>query len=233
VHGVEATVLSQDEFLSLIKTSGQDLYDETTDLEVLIQKVNEVLAPRLSASVEADAMTEEEEEDSGSEDAEEDEEESNLEGDGAEGEQEVLDVGHSKLRQFYNFINNKDELDSWLKSETEKYKRIEGKEKKTAREAELIRYTPEQKLKSALISLLRPAMIVDGQHRVMGAYDVSDDIEFTVCAIRDADWVEQVSQFVILNKLAKPISGDFLTALLNTSLTNKELKVIEERLDRG
>src|SRR5262249_42953995 len=78
----------------------------------------------------------------------------------------------------------------------------------------------------------KPAMIVDGQHRIFGAYESSNGpISFNVCAIRDSDWVEQVFQFVVLNKLAKPISSSFLTGLLNTSLTNAELKEIEPRLE--
>jgi hypothetical protein len=52
-----------------------------------------------------------------------------------------------------------------------------------------------------------------------------------VCAIKDTSWIEQVFQFVVLNKLAKPISSSFLTGLLNTSLTNIEVRDIEDRLE--
>ena len=145
---------------------------------------------------------------------------------------ESLDVGHSKLTSFYNFISDKTALNKWLSAEKAKYDLIKAKPSRTKREEEFIQIHPEFKLKQTLVSLLRPAMIVDGQHRVTGAYNSNQSpIMFNVCAISDADWVEQVFQFVVLNKTAKPISKSFLSGLLNTSLTNSEIYEIEERLE--
>jgi hypothetical protein len=207
-------------------------FSEDTDLEVLIKRVSEILKPRLDASAAAGADTAVEAEETEENGEEEEANESDNSVDASESDEDSgLDVGHSKLKAFYEFINNRDNRTSWLNDQNEKYETIKAKATRNAKENEFIQFTPEQRLKSALTSLLRPAMIVDGQHRVSGAYESPNDIQYAVCAIRDANWVEQVFQFVVLNKLAKPISSDFLTALLNTSLTNKELDDIVGRLE--
>jgi len=149
-----------------------------------------------------------------------------------EGDGDDLDVGQSKLRAFYDFIGNPAEIEKWLSAERSQIEEIRKKKAQTQAEREYCAYSPEEKIRSTLVSLLRPAMIVDGQHRVNGAAESEkDSIRFTVCAIADADWVEQVFQFVVLNKMAKPISKDFLTELLNTSLTNEEVDDIDKRLE--
>jgi hypothetical protein len=205
-------------------------FDETTPLPTLCNEVAKLLYPRLS-----DAGSE-----SNTSDTYEMTEDGNIdEADGTEGEMpesddatEEIDVGHSKLRNFYDFIQNQNAVNNWLSEENERYEAIKQREPKTTKDKEYLEYTAEQKLKSVLISLLRPATIVDGQHRVWGAYHCDQpNIMFNVCAIKDANWIEQVFQFVVLNKLAKPISTGFLTGLLNTSLTNSEVKEIEVRLE--
>lgn len=151
----------------------------------------------------------------------------------ADDQDDDLDVGHSKLRAFYDFIGNENAVEAWIKVEEEKIEAIKAKKSLSQQEKEFVAFTPTERLRATLISLLRPAMIVDGQHRVNGANESEkDDIVFTVCAIKDADWVEQVFQFVVLNKMAKPISKDFLTELLNTSLTNREIQDIDKRLEK-
>jgi hypothetical protein len=144
-----------------------------------------------------------------------------------------LDVGYSQLNNFYRFISDADQVSKWIKERHDLIAEIKaGRDKKGSRR-KVAPEEPESELRSLLVSLLRPAMIVDGQHRVWGAYesDQADQIMFTVNAIKDADWVEQVFQFVVLNKQAKPISKGFLTSILNTSLTNGEVDDIEERLE--
>ena len=144
-------------------------------------------------------------------------------------EDDDIDIGVSKLREFHQFVSSPEAIKRWIEDETANYE-AERKEGKLGAEDE----PPETSLRSLLLSLLKPAMIVDGQHRVTGAANasVNEDIVFTVCALKDADWVQQVFQFVVLNKLAKPISKDFLTGLLNTSLTNEEISDIEPKLER-
>jgi len=52
----------------------------------------------------------------------------------------------------------------------------------------------ERKLLETLTELLKPAMLVDGQHRVYGAHSLEMGIAFTVCALSNASWEEQVFQ---------------------------------------
>jgi len=221
-----------------------DIDDEDTiDIGSLRKRVASLLEPRLDRSPQQSSGDSSEdgngeEAEGGEEAVESSEEESPETADGEAGttsdEDEVeLDVGHSKLRAFYDFISDDDKVAAWLAAEEAKYEALKGKPRKNAKEQEVVRYTPTERLKYSLLSLLRPAMIVDGQHRVWGAYN-SDKapVVFSVCAIRDADWIEQVFQFVVLNKLARPISAGFLTSILNTSLTNSEVLEIEDRLDK-
>jgi hypothetical protein len=143
-----------------------------------------------------------------------------------------LDVGHSKLRAFYDFIGDPGAVNKWIEAEVARIAAIKAQKSLTQAEKEYVAYSPTEKLRSTLVSLLRPAMIVDGQHRVNGAAESDKErVLFTVCAIKESDWVDQVFQFVVLNKMAKPISKDFLTELLNTSLTNEEVKEIDKRLE--
>jgi hypothetical protein len=153
-------------------------------------------------------------------------------GKGDDEDEDELDVGRSKLRMFYDFLGSKEAISDWLRKENEKSQKIKLKKNPSKSERDLIEYSPEEKLKSTCISLLRPAMLVDGQHRVNGANESEvENVEFTVCAVHDANWVEQVFQFVVLNKMARSISKDFLTELLNSSLTNSEVLEIDRRLD--
>ncbi len=189
-------------------------------------RVVALLQPRLDASHSEDDSTadEEIEDEEETEDFEETTEEGDEDADGEDDSQEdTLDLGHSKLKAFYDFLRDDDRVEKFLKDVPETKKKKSKSSEKT---------TPEEELTTTLRSLLRPAMIVDGQHRVFGAYtsDNAKTINFTVNAISDADWIEQVFQFVVLNKQAKPISSSFLSSILNTSLTNDEVQDIEKRL---
>ena len=219
--------------------------EDDISLDQLRARVAQLLKPRLDLSAQQaeEASTEGDDEEEGNDEAA-DAELSGAEvideadgGDGGDNESEEsdseLDVGHSTLRQFYEFISDPSRIAQWLEEENARYSVAKSKTKKSAKETEYTKFTPEELLKYLLLSLLRPAMIVDGQHRVWGAYNSDNQpIAFSVCAIKDADWIEQVFQFVVLNKLAKPISPSFLTSILNTSLTNAEVKGIESRLER-
>lgn len=219
----------------------EDIDTDEAPLGDLLTKASELLAKRISADVgnegeeldssEASSSDDQDEDDSGeaNEDSEDEEEDIDLE---EEEESDSIDVGHSKLKAFHTFICSREAVDKWLASEQAKYDAVAAKSKKTKKEREFLSATPEVRLKQTLVSLLRPAMIVDGQHRVSGAYHASaENIAFNVCAIADADWVEQVFQFVVLNKTARPISKGFLSGMLNTSLTNLEIKDVDDRLE--
>jgi len=190
-------------------------YDDMS-LEVLIEKVKNVLDSRLAHDKETLESPE---------DFEQAESDETVEAIDAESDEEDdLDVGFSKLKSFYEFISSKEDVDAWIERENKKINKNGSKQND-------IQESPEDRLRYTLMSLIKPAMIVDGQHRINGA-NVCDKqpIIFSVCAIKDATWVEQVFQFVVLNKMSKPISKDFLTELLNTSLTNDEIGDIDERL---
>ena len=91
----------------------------------------------------------------------------------------------------------------------------------------------EQKFRQVLFSILKPAIIVDGQHRVYGAAALDETMNFSVCAIPEADWLEQVFQFVVINQKAKPIDSAFLHAIIATSLTDEEISELYDRLKRS
>lgn len=88
----------------------------------------------------------------------------------------------------------------------------------------------EDKLREVLFSILKPALLVDGQHRVYGAAEANEKIELAICAIPDAGWLEQVFQFVVINQKAKPIKPAFLNAIIATSLTDDEIERLYDRL---
>lgn len=208
---------------------------DDADVYALAERVALHLEPRLHSEPAEQASDVDENENATARDDDDDDEDEDDEGvDGDSSERDDLDIGESRLREFYDFVRQRDKIKSWLDEQQSKFDELKKKKKKKKKDRIFLKETPEQRLKSLLVSLLKPAMIVDGQHRVAGASQAStvEDVVFSVCALQDANWVEQVFQFVVLNKLAKPISSDFLTGLLNTSLTNSEIKDIEPRLER-
>lgn len=94
----------------------------------------------------------------------------------------------------------------------------------------LIEWPEEQPLREILYSLLRPAIIVDGQHRVFGAATAEPDLRFAVCALPGSSWAESVYQFVVINQKAKPIKPAFLSSIIATSLNPAEINEVYDRL---
>lgn len=88
----------------------------------------------------------------------------------------------------------------------------------------------EKALREILYSLLKPAVIVDGQHRVFGAATVDEQMLFAVCAIPNSSWAENVYQFVVINQKAKPIKPAFLSSIVATSLSGEEIATVYDRL---
>ena len=43
-------------------------------------------------------------------------------------------------------------------------------------------------------------LVVDGQHRLYGAAHATNDIQLPVVAIPNSPWMEQIYQFVVINK---------------------------------
>lgn len=95
----------------------------------------------------------------------------------------------------------------------------------------LIPVKNEGQLRQILFSLLKPAIIVDGQHRVFGAAAADETIRLPVCALAGSNWVENVYQFVVINQKAKPIKPAFLSSIIATSLTDDEIQSVFNRLE--
>lgn len=83
---------------------------------------------------------------------------------------------------------------------------------------------------AAVIDLAKPATIIDGQHRLLGADATERAIPFSVVALADCPWPEQVFQFTVVNYTAKGIPDQFITANAALSLTKPELDSLKTRL---
>ncbi|MEV3985622.1 hypothetical protein [Nonomuraea sp. NPDC049758] len=81
-----------------------------------------------------------------------------------------------------------------------------------------------------LRELAKPATIIDGQHRILGAAACEKEITFAITAILDCPWREQVFQFTVINYTAKGIPDQFITANAALSLTGYELDTLQDRL---
>lgn len=80
----------------------------------------------------------------------------------------------------------------------------------------------------------KPARILDGQHRVFGAKDVSDfDVWLPVVLMPGLSTSEQVFQFYVLNNKAKPLSATELRGTVSTSLTNWEIAELYHRFKQA
>jgi hypothetical protein len=88
-------------------------------------------------------------------------------------------------------------------------------------------------LRTLLQDFLKPATIVDGQHRTEGAAYLEQGIPFPVVGLIDADWREEVFQFVVINQRAKPIKSEFLSAIIASSLSKKDIEELNTRLEQA
>lgn len=86
---------------------------------------------------------------------------------------------------------------------------------------------------SAILDMAKPATIIDGQHRVLGAALCERNIPFGVCVLMDCPWPEQVFQFTVVNYSAKGIPDQFITANAALSLTQEELGDLQARLTQA
>lgn len=70
----------------------------------------------------------------------------------------------------------------------------------------------------------KPGLIIDGQHRVFGAKNVSEhDVLLPVILLPGLAFAEQVFQFYVLNSKARPLKPTELRRIVSTSLTNAEI----------
>lgn len=85
----------------------------------------------------------------------------------------------------------------------------------------------------AMESICRPAILVDGQHRLWGAAHNSKEIILPVIAIPNCNWMEQIYQFVVINEKAQKVETSLLTDIFGSSLTKKEQERAREKLERS
>jgi hypothetical protein len=88
----------------------------------------------------------------------------------------------------------------------------------------------EPELVEAFREMLKPGLVIDGQHRLFGAAEVEEDIPLLVCAMVEPEWREQVFQFTVINDKAVGISRAFISSLAGMSLTATELGQLQSRL---
>lgn len=87
-----------------------------------------------------------------------------------------------------------------------------------------------RELIEALEALCRPALVVDGQHRLLGAALADEPILLPVVLLPHATWVDQVFQFVLINEAAKKVETSLLTDIIGNSLTPAEQDEVRHRL---
>ena len=85
-------------------------------------------------------------------------------------------------------------------------------------------------IRSYIEGVSKPGLIIDGQHRVFGAKDVSEnDVTLPVVLLPGLAFSEQVFQFYVLNSKARPLRPTELRRIVSTSLTNAEIEDLYER----
>lgn len=85
-------------------------------------------------------------------------------------------------------------------------------------------------IETYIAGVSKPGLIIDGQHRVFGAKDVSEyDVTLPVVLLPGLDFAEQVFEFYVLNSKARPLRPTELRRIVSTSLTNQEITDLYHR----
>jgi DGQHR domain-containing protein len=85
-------------------------------------------------------------------------------------------------------------------------------------------------LEEFVTGVSKPGLIIDGQHRVFGAKNVSDfEVRVPVILLPGLSYQEQVFHFYVLNNKAKPLSKTELRTIVSTSLGNREIDALYDR----
>lgn len=88
--------------------------------------------------------------------------------------------------------------------------------------------------KSAIVDYVKPAFIIDGQHRIAAAARIGiNGLPFMICGLYDAPWEEQVFQFTVVNLRPKRIPPSLITSIAGLSLTRNEQDKVEQRLKQA
>src|SRR6185437_7827085 len=82
----------------------------------------------------------------------------------------------------------------------------------------------QEAIRGYIEGVSKPGLIIDGQHRVFGAKNVSEfDVRLPVVILPGLAFAEQVFQFYVLNSKARPLKPTELRRIISTSLTNAEI----------
>ena len=76
---------------------------------------------------------------------------------------------------------------------------------------------------------LKPGVLLDGQHRLLGAEAYDPDTRLAVVALLDVDINEKAFQFLVINNKAAKVSSDHIRAMLHGA--DYDESVLESRLD--
>jgi|GEM_PF-6101593 len=92
----------------------------------------------------------------------------------------------------------------------------------------------KRSLEDFVSGMSKPGLILDGQHRVFGAKDVSEFPFFLpVVLIPSLPPQEQVFHFYVLNNKAKPVDRTHLRRIVSTALSKKEIGNLYERFKQA
>jgi hypothetical protein len=88
----------------------------------------------------------------------------------------------------------------------------------------------QEAIRGYIEGVSKPGLIIDGQHRVFGAKNVSEhDVILPVVLVPGLAFAEQVFQFYVLNSKARPLKPTELRRIVSTSLTNEEIDDLYQR----
>jgi hypothetical protein len=76
---------------------------------------------------------------------------------------------------------------------------------------------------------LKPGILIDGQHRIMGTKGIVN-VPFLVTALPRADWPELAFQFIVTNRTARRVRESLLISIVGNSLSKEQRRNIETRL---
>lgn len=82
-------------------------------------------------------------------------------------------------------------------------------------------------------SISKPGLILDGQHRVFGAKEVSGDFHLPLVILPGLSASEQVFHFYIINNKAIPIKSTQLRSVISTSLSSFEIDNLYTRFRKS
>lgn len=87
----------------------------------------------------------------------------------------------------------------------------------------------QKEIKEYISSISKPALILDGQHRVYGAKNANTEFNLPIVILPGMSSREQVFHFYVINNKAIPIKPTELRAVVSTSLSSKEITSLYKR----